>query len=244
MKLLPPPPARVLDLGVGSGWTSEMLARFGYSVVGLDIAPDMIAIARRRITDSLDLRFEVCDYEPPTDLGTFDAVVIYDALHHAEDEQGVLANAFRGLKDGGVFISAEPASGTRPRRRRATSLPSSARQRKTCRTRGRPSCAGSRVRANPPVSAAEPAPAGERCDGGGTLRAMGALHRADRGDQERLDECGRRRQGCGSRSGSGRSRFGVTGYRESHGQAVRTRRPRPPAEARAHIRSARGEVRR
>ena len=23
MKLLPPPPARVLDLGVGSGWTSE-----------------------------------------------------------------------------------------------------------------------------------------------------------------------------------------------------------------------------
>jgi SAM-dependent methyltransferase len=111
MKLLPPPPARVLDLGVGSGWTSEMLARCGYSVVGLDIAPDMIAIARGRITDSLDLRFEVCDYEAPTDLGEFDAVVIYDALHHAEDEQGVLANAFRGLKEGGVFISMEPGAG-------------------------------------------------------------------------------------------------------------------------------------
>lgn len=111
MKLLPPLPARVLDLGVGSGWTSEMLARCGYSVVGLDIAPDMIAIARRRITGSLDLRFEVCDYEAPSDLGKFDAIVIYDALHHAEDEQGVLANAFRGLKDGGVFISVEPGVG-------------------------------------------------------------------------------------------------------------------------------------
>lgn len=69
MKLLPPPPARVLDLGVGSGWTSEMLARCGYRVVGLDIAPDMIAIARRRITGSLDLRFEVCDYEAPLEPG-------------------------------------------------------------------------------------------------------------------------------------------------------------------------------
>ena len=111
MKLLPAPPARVLDLGVGSGWTSEIFARCGYSVVGLDIAPDMIAIARRRITGSLDLRFEVCDYEAPSDLGKFDAIVIYDALHHAEDEQGVLANAFRSLKDGGVFISVEPGVG-------------------------------------------------------------------------------------------------------------------------------------
>ena len=205
MKLLPPPPARVLDLGVGSGWTSEMLARCGYSVVGLDIAPDMIAIARRRITDSLDLRFEVCDYEAPTDLGKFDAIVIYDALHHAEDEQGVLTNAFRSLKDGGVFISVEPGVGhsTTEATRDVVAkfgttekdMPYDASSRVV---------AGSRVRANPPVSAAEPTPTGVRSDGGGTLRAMGALHRADGGDEERLDECGRRRQGCGSRSGSGR----------------------------------------
>lgn len=47
----------------------------------------------------------------PWNLGKFDATVIYDALHHAEDEQGVLANAFRSLKDGGVFISVEPGVG-------------------------------------------------------------------------------------------------------------------------------------
>ena len=35
--LLPSPPARILDLGVGSGWTSMFLGRRGYDVVGQDI---------------------------------------------------------------------------------------------------------------------------------------------------------------------------------------------------------------
>lgn len=63
MRLLPPVPARILDLGVGPGWTSEFLARSGYSVVGVDIAPDMIQLASRRLDPALDLRFQVHDYE-------------------------------------------------------------------------------------------------------------------------------------------------------------------------------------
>src|SRR5262249_34044796 len=111
MKLLPSPPARLLDLGTGSGWTAELFARCGYAVVGVDVAPDMIQLARRRLASSLDLRFEVCDYEHPFDLGAFDVVIIYDALHHAEDDGGVVANAFRCLRDGGLFITAEPGIG-------------------------------------------------------------------------------------------------------------------------------------
>src|SRR2546430_16388417 len=42
LALLPPPPARLLDLGCGTGWTSVFFARAGYEVVGLDLAPDMI----------------------------------------------------------------------------------------------------------------------------------------------------------------------------------------------------------
>lgn len=113
MKLLPPVPARVLDLGVGPGWTSEFLARSGYSVVGLDIAEDMIALARRRLDPALDLRFDVHDYEHSIDagLGQFDAAVIYDALHHAVDEGQVAASVFKCLKPGGVFITIEPGVG-------------------------------------------------------------------------------------------------------------------------------------
>src|SRR5207244_11070644 len=45
LALLPPPPARLLDLGCGTGWTSVFFARAGYDVVGVDLAPDMIAHA-------------------------------------------------------------------------------------------------------------------------------------------------------------------------------------------------------
>jgi 2-polyprenyl-3-methyl-5-hydroxy-6-metoxy-1,4-benzoquinol methylase len=50
LKFLPPPPGRLLDLGRGSGWTSEIFARSGYEV---DVAPDMIQVARRRMTEAL-----------------------------------------------------------------------------------------------------------------------------------------------------------------------------------------------
>ncbi|HEY8047945.1 MAG TPA: class I SAM-dependent methyltransferase, partial [Ramlibacter sp.] len=46
MQLLPAPPARVLDLGCGAGWTSTFLGMRGYHVTGQDIAPDMLALAR------------------------------------------------------------------------------------------------------------------------------------------------------------------------------------------------------
>src|SRR5262245_39004338 len=42
MSLLPVPPARLLDVGCGTGWTSRFFAHRGYDVVGLDIAPDMV----------------------------------------------------------------------------------------------------------------------------------------------------------------------------------------------------------
>jgi SAM-dependent methyltransferase len=111
MTFLPPPPARLLDLGCGSGWTSELFARSGYEVLGVDVAPEMIRIARRRTTESLALSFEVRDYEAPIALGAFDAVVLYDALHHAQNEGSVIASAFRSLRDGGIYISIEPGVG-------------------------------------------------------------------------------------------------------------------------------------
>jgi SAM-dependent methyltransferase len=111
LKLLPPPPAQLVDLGCGSGWTSEIFARCGYQVLGLDIAPDMIDIARRRTTDSLQLTFSVTDYEEAIDVENADAVVIYDALHHSEDDRRVIINAFRSLRVGGVLVTIEPGVG-------------------------------------------------------------------------------------------------------------------------------------
>jgi 2-polyprenyl-3-methyl-5-hydroxy-6-metoxy-1,4-benzoquinol methylase len=42
---LPPAPARVADLGCGTGTLSVLLAEEGYSVSGIDLSPEMVARA-------------------------------------------------------------------------------------------------------------------------------------------------------------------------------------------------------
>lgn len=113
MSLLPPPPARLLDLGCGPGWTSVFLAKRGYEVVGLDICPDMIAIAEQaRLRERLDnLRFREADYETLPFKGEFDGAVFYDSLHHAVDEEQALRAAHRALRPGGVLVTSEPGEG-------------------------------------------------------------------------------------------------------------------------------------
>jgi SAM-dependent methyltransferase len=113
MALLPPPPARLLDLGCGTGWTSAFFARRGYRVVGQDIAPDMIEHAKqnRARYEAEHLEFVCSDYESLNFQEPFDCAVFYDALHHAVDERAALASVFRSLRKGGVLITHEPGVG-------------------------------------------------------------------------------------------------------------------------------------
>src|SRR4029077_3170832 len=111
MKLLPNLPARLLDLGIGSGWTSKYLALSGYDVVGLDIAESMIRLARKNCAGLKNIALEVCDYETDINLGFFDCALIYDALHHATNEARLIKNVYDALKTGGRLVTAEPGHG-------------------------------------------------------------------------------------------------------------------------------------
>lgn len=113
LMMLPAPPARMLDLGCGSGWTSVMLARRGYEVVGQDIAPDMIALAERNREQAraAGLSFVVADYEALQFRDEFDAALFYDSLHHAVDPLAALASAWRALRPGGILVTVEPGAG-------------------------------------------------------------------------------------------------------------------------------------
>ncbi|AOF95469.1 class I SAM-dependent methyltransferase [Sphingobium sp. RAC03] len=114
ISLLPPAPAAVLDLGCGGGWTSQFLARAGYSVTGQDIAPDMIALAQEnaRINGVGDRTTFLCSDFEALDLdGQFDAALFFDALHHADDEALAIRSAYRALKPGGMLITHEPGEG-------------------------------------------------------------------------------------------------------------------------------------
>lgn len=109
--LLPTPPARILDLGCGSGWTSSFYAKAGYEVVGVDIAPEAVKAARKHFKDIPKLSFRAGDYDKLPYNSQFDAVVFFDSLHHAEDELIALRAAFKALKPGGVLIANEPGVG-------------------------------------------------------------------------------------------------------------------------------------
>ncbi len=113
MSLLPPPPARLLDLGCGMGWTSIFFAQRGYDVVGVDIAPDKIHYANlRKATAQLsNIHFAVSDYESLPYRNEFDIVVFYSSLHHAIDEVLTMRMAFEALRPGGVCITSEPGAG-------------------------------------------------------------------------------------------------------------------------------------
>jgi len=113
MCLLPEPPARVLDLGIGPGWTSVFLAKRGYHVVGQDICPGAIELAEkfRDRYEADSATFVVQDYESMPFEKEFDAALFYDALHHAEDERAALAAVYRALKPGGVCVTVEPGMG-------------------------------------------------------------------------------------------------------------------------------------
>lgn len=105
--------ARVLDLGGGSGWVGELLARFGFRPIVLDVALPLLDLARRRFAAD-DLRGSVAAGDMtalPLRTGSVDAVIALDALHHVENLRGVLEEARRVLVQGGQFLIGEPGEG-------------------------------------------------------------------------------------------------------------------------------------
>jgi SAM-dependent methyltransferase len=105
------PRGAVLDLGCGPGWTSLFLARAGYEVVGVDISGRMIEIARARAeAEGSVATFAVQDMEELS-LGRrdFDAVLLFDALHHCPGHVEVLRRACAHLRPGGHLLLLEPS---------------------------------------------------------------------------------------------------------------------------------------
>ncbi|MBK5257987.1 MAG: class I SAM-dependent methyltransferase [Thermoanaerobaculia bacterium] len=79
MKLLPPPPARILEVGIGIGTTLARLASSGYDAEG--ITPDEKQIATVRERHGEEVRVTCSSFE------TFEAEGTYDCLVFQESSQ-------------------------------------------------------------------------------------------------------------------------------------------------------------
>jgi SAM-dependent methyltransferase len=103
---------------------SEYLARCGYWVTGVDISEDMIEIARSRVSripeqvgDGVEpiAEFHAMPVREMPWTSRFDAAVLYDTMHHFDDELETLRVIIRSLVPGGtIYIreGARPAEGS------------------------------------------------------------------------------------------------------------------------------------
>jgi SAM-dependent methyltransferase len=108
-ELLPQPPARVADLGCGTGTLSVLLAEEGYDVVGVDQAPAMIDFAVRKAKAAgVTIPFQHADAsKPPLQDGTFDVVLARHVLWALPDPRAALERWRDLLAPNGRFVLIE-----------------------------------------------------------------------------------------------------------------------------------------
>src|SRR5215204_4611305 len=109
MRLRAEPPARVLDVACGTGWSSIALAQAYPSihVDGLDLDHDAIGAARRnaeRAGAADRVRFSVADAADLGGAGGYDLVTIFEALHDMARPVEALSAARRVVAEDGTVL--------------------------------------------------------------------------------------------------------------------------------------------
>ncbi len=101
-------PGALLDLGCGRGTNALALATRGWSVLGVDISPQAVALARREaVRRRLDAAFEVGELPGWTTKRRFDLVICTFALPEGTAGDTTLRQAAVLVKPGGELIATE-----------------------------------------------------------------------------------------------------------------------------------------
>ncbi|MBV6861958.1 bifunctional 2-polyprenyl-6-hydroxyphenol methylase/3-demethylubiquinol 3-O-methyltransferase UbiG [Xanthomonas euvesicatoria] len=101
--------ARVLDVGCGGGLLSESMARLGAQVTAIDLAPELVKVARLHSLESgvqVDYRVQSVEDLAAEQPGSFDTVTCMEMLEHVPDPTAIIRACASLLKPGGkLFLS-------------------------------------------------------------------------------------------------------------------------------------------
>lgn len=98
---------RVLDVGCGGGILSEAMAKAGASVTALELADEVIGVARRHATEqglAIDYRLESVEAHATTHAGTYDVITCLEMLEHVPEPASIIQAIHTLLKPTGIAV--------------------------------------------------------------------------------------------------------------------------------------------
>ncbi|KUJ72048.1 bifunctional 2-polyprenyl-6-hydroxyphenol methylase/3-demethylubiquinol 3-O-methyltransferase UbiG [Thiomicrospira sp. WB1] len=100
---------RILDIGCGGGILSEAMAKAGADVTGIDLADDVLTVARLHAMEanlSIDYQTVSAESKAENEPEHYDCVTCMEMLEHVPDPASVIQAASHALKPGGwLFVS-------------------------------------------------------------------------------------------------------------------------------------------
>ena len=95
----------VLEAACGAGQGLGYIAKMAKSVAGSDVDEKCLAHARKTYADRPAIVIQQMDAESPSfEDGSFDVVILYEAIYYLEHPDIFVANCYRVLRQGGVLL--------------------------------------------------------------------------------------------------------------------------------------------
>jgi ubiquinone/menaquinone biosynthesis C-methylase UbiE len=95
---------KVLDIAVGTGWTTEQFIRAGADVTSIDLTPKAVELTKKRLSLyglNSDKVMVADAQKQPFENETFDYVLAYGCLMHMPNTEKAISEIYRVLKPGG-----------------------------------------------------------------------------------------------------------------------------------------------
>jgi demethylmenaquinone methyltransferase / 2-methoxy-6-polyprenyl-1,4-benzoquinol methylase len=101
-----PRDGHVLDVATGTGLVAAELRRRGFGVTGVDLSPEMLAVAHRRFGDEVEL-INASAEALPLASASFDHLTVTHVLRYVADPGATLAELARVVRPGGFVAALE-----------------------------------------------------------------------------------------------------------------------------------------